>query len=194
MIKWLHSTTVFGLILMCSWACAMVPADMGRLQVGTQLELPAVDVDTPAQVAMVIESVTLFNDVDGAHWHRVDGRFRDGKPASLVIYVDKDKVEVESAIARMKPRDAGVSPKAFWQIDKQGQGEIVYKGQHYKFNPNESEDSHYSKDKAAPAEMSYYRFECTEDEDLALLVFEWAEDKFEFLHLEWIDPEKVQIK
>jgi hypothetical protein len=194
MAVWLRGIAAFGLSILCSWAWALAPADVDRLQVGSQLELPAVDVDTPAQVAMAIDSVTVFKDTDGTSWHRVDGKFGDGKPASLVIHVDKDKVEVESAIARLRPRDLGVNPKAIWQMDKQGQGEIVFEGQHYKYNANESEDSKYSKDKAALADMSYYRFESAEDEDLALLAFEWAEDKFEVLHLEWVDAEKVQIQ
>jgi hypothetical protein len=194
MANWLRGAAALGLSIVCSWVWALTPTDLDRVQVGIQLELPAVDVDTPAQVTMAVESVSLFNDVDGARWHRVDGKFSDGKPASLLIYVDNGQVEVESTITRMKPRDVGINPKAIWQIDKQGQGEIVYEGQHYKYNANESEDSHYSKDKAAPAEVSYYRFESAEDEDLALLAFEWAEDKFEVLHLEWVDAEKVQIK
>lgn len=32
------------------------------------------------------------------------------------------------------------------------------------------------------------------DDDLSLMVFEWAEDNFEVLALEWVDSEKARIK
>lgn len=194
MVFWLRGIAALTVSALCSWAWAMTPADMDRLQVGVRLELPAVNADTAVLVTMAVESVTLFKDEDGHSWHRLDGTSSDGKPASLVIHVDKDKVEVESTIAHLRLRDLGVNAKAMWQIDKQGQGEILFEGHHYKFNANESEDARFSKDKAAESEVSYYRFESVEDDDLVLLVFEWADDKFEVLQLEWVEAGKVQLK
>jgi hypothetical protein len=194
MFFWLRGTAAIAFSVLCSWAYAITPADIDRLQVGSQLELPSVNVDTDAMVNMTVESVTHFINADGYSWHRFDGKTSDGKPASLVVNVDKDKVEVESAITRMRLHDLGVNAKAIWNIDKLSQGEIVFESQHYKFNADESEDIQFSKDKSASTAASYYRFESAEDDDLALLVFEWADDKFEVLQLEWVDAEKVQLK
>jgi len=183
---------LLSLVVTSAWS--LIPDDIERIRIGSSIELPMVNTDIPTQTTMVVKSISQFTDLDGRRWHRFDGLFADGKQATVFMHIENNLVEIESAIARIQFRDIGINKKGLWQIDKQTNGEIIYDKMHYKYNYDESEDAEFSKDSTKPVSMSYYRFECVEDDDLSILIFEWNDDQFELLNLEWVDAAKVSLK
>jgi len=192
----LSARDFFGLLLSLAvtstWS--LTPDDIDRIRIGSNIELPVVDADTPTQTNMGVKSITQFTDIDGRRWYRFDGNFADQKQAVVFMHVENELVEVESAINIIQFRDIGINKKSLWKIDKQRSGEVIYDKLHYKYNDDDSEDAEFSKDAAKPQKMSYYRFECVEDDDLSILIFEWNDDQFELLNLEWVDTAKVIIQ
>jgi len=192
----LSARDFFGLLLSLAvtstWS--LTPDDIDRIRIGSNIELPVVDADTPTQTNMDVKSITQFTDIDGRRWYRFDGNFSDQKQAVVFMHVENELVEVESAINIIQFRDIGINKKSLWKIDKQRSGEVIYDKLHYKYNDDDSEDAEFSKDAAKPQKMSYYRFECVEDDDLSILIFEWNDDQFELLNLEWVDTAKVIIQ
>jgi hypothetical protein len=192
----LSARDFFGLLLSLAvtstWS--LTPDDIDRIRIGSNIELPVVDADTPTQTNMGVKSITQFTDIDGRRWYRFDGNFADQKQAVVLMHVENELVEVESAINIIQFRDIGINKKSLWKIDKQRSGEVIYDKLHYKYNDDDSEDAEFSKDAAKPQKMSYYRFECVEDDDLSILIFEWNDDQFELLNLEWVDTAKVIIQ
>lgn len=186
----------WALALACANALALTTADIERIQPGSQLELPVPDSDTPALETIRVDSIATLRDADGGQWYRIDGKRADQQPGIVLLYTAKGSVEVESLTTRLKLRDLQATPKMLWKFDKQGAGALEYEGQHYQFNANESDDTHHTpvQPSGEPTDMSYYRFESAEDDDLALVIFEWSEERFEVLHVGWIDTEQVQLK
>lgn len=186
----------WALALACANALALTVADIERIRPGSVLELPVPDSDTPALETIRVDSIAALRDADGGQWYRIDGKRADQQPGIVLVYTAKGTVEVESLITRLKLQDLQATRKMLWKIDKEGAGALAYDGQHYQFSANESDDARHTPIQPAgeASDMSYYRFESAEDEDLALVIFEWSEERFEVLHMGWVDTAQVQLK
>ena len=163
-----------------------------------QLEIPIPNSDTPLLETITVSSSSSLIDSDDGRWYRIDGKRSDEQPAVVLLYAQKDNTdfEVESLIERIKLQDIGVSAQLLHKFDKEGRGELIYDGQHYKFNADDSDDARYTLNKpgSQPINVSYYRFDCVEDDDLAIIVFEWGGNKYEVLHVGWVDSKLVHLK
>lgn len=196
MAAMLRHFIAWTMALACANVLALTIADIERIQPGTQLELPVPDSDTPELETLRVDSIASLRDADGGQWYRIDGKRADQQPGIVLVYSAKGSVEVESLTTRLKLRDLQANPKMLWKFDKLGAGVLEYEGQHYQFNANESDDTQHTplQPAGAPTDLSYYRFESAEDDDLALVIFEWSEDRFEVLHVGAVDAEQVRLK
>lgn len=175
---------------------ALVSSDVEQLKPGMQLQLPVADSDEDRMETLQIDSIGVFNDQGGGRTYRLDGRRPDGQVATVFLDTSAPKIEASVVLRRMKLRDVNANPKTLWKFDKLGEGELVLEEQHYRYNPEDSEDSRYTDGKpgAAPREVSYYTFNCVEDDDLALVVLEWSDDDFEVYQTGWIDAGRITQK
>mgnify|MGYP001176837664 FL=1 len=189
-----YFASVLSAIFFSASALALTPNEIASIKPGTQLELPVVDTDTPALETIDIHTVATITYPDGTLWYRFNGKRRDQSAAAIIAHIENGQVEVVSSIRLLKLRDIGANPKQVWRMDKLAQGELNFENQPYKFNADESDDAKYVDTSGTQTSISYYKFENATDDDLSLMVFEWAEDNFEVLALEWVDSEKARIK
>lgn len=177
-------------------AYALDAAGLAQLKPGVQLQLPVADSDTDQMEVWQLDSVGTFTDPSGGRIYRLDGHRPGGELATVFIDTSEPKADASVVLRRMKLRDLNAAPKMLWKFDKLGEGELVLDEQHYRFNAQDSDDARYTDGKpdAAPRDMSYYIFQCVEDDDLALMVLEWDDDDFEAYQTGWVDAARITVQ
>lgn len=175
-------------------AQALTVDDIPRLKAGVAVQMPLPDVDESGQIDVQVGDVRTLRDEDGTMWHGVTVRAADGASWELLLYPgDKPEDMVEVVVDRIKLRDLGIKGKDLDQMDKQRAGTIAYEGQTYKYNWDDSEDTVIS-DAKGQTPAGVYRFDCVEDDDYALIIFEFDDGRFEVLHTQWLPTAQVTLR
>lgn len=175
-------------------AMALTVDDIPKLKPGVALEMPLPDVDETKMIAVQVQSTRSMRDEDGTVWHGATVRAASGEAWELLLHpADKPEEMVEVVVDRMKLRDLGLKGKDLDQMDKQRTGSITYEGQTYKLNWDDSEDTVIT-DAKGQTPAGVYRFDCVEDDDYALVIFEYDDGRFEVLQTQWLPTAQVTLR
>lgn len=185
-LLWLGLWSLVGIT-----AHALTASDVARLRAGATLKMPLPDADESTMITVQVQKTRTMRDEDGTVWQGTTVKAANGDTWELLIHPsEKPENMLEVVVDRMKLRDLGLKGKDMEQMEKQHSGSIQYEGQTYQFNWDESEDTVVT-DAKGSAPASVYRFDCMEDDDYALLVFEWDDGKYEVLHTQWLPTAQV---
>ena len=191
----LLQSVVLGMGALYSLAThALTADDIPKLKPGVALEMPVPDVDEAKFIAVQVQSTRSMRDEDGTVWHGATVRAAGGGEWELLLHPsDKPEDMVEVVIDRMKLRDLGLKGKDLNQMDKQHEGSINFDGQTYKLNWEDSEDTVIT-DARGETPAGVYRFDCVEDDDYALVIFEYDDGRFEVLQTQWLPTAQVTLR
>lgn len=188
-------TALLGMGALCSLAAhALTVDDIPKLKAGVAMQMPLPDVDESKLIDVQVQATRSMRDEDGTVWHGATVRAAGGEEWELLLHpADKPEEMVEVVVDRMKLRDLGLKGKDLDQMDKQRAGSISFDGQTYKLNWDDAEDTVIT-DAKGQTPAGVYRFDCVEDDDYALVIFEYEDGRFEVLQTQWLPTAQVTLR
>jgi len=188
-------TALLAMGTLCSLSAhALSVDDIPKLKAGLAMQMPLPDVEESKLIEVHVQATRSLRDEDGTVWHGATVRAVGGDEWELLLHPgDKPEDMIEVVVDRMKLRDLGLKGKDLDQMDKLRAGTITFDGQTYKYNWDDSEDTVIS-DGKSQTKASVYRFDCVEDDDYALVIFEYDDGRFEVLQTQWLPTAQVTLR